>query len=74
MGVKIPCTSPPWRVSRFSEARLAVSKLYEKFHRYNDAARSYQMYLGLRPDLPTDQRQYFENKVQKMRQMATGGQ
>lgn len=48
------------------EARLALSKLYEKLDFYAKAARSYQFYLGLMPDLSEKKRERYEEKVTKL--------
>jgi len=53
---------------RQPEARLALSKLYEKYDQYDKAALSYQMYLGLMPGLTENERAHFEEKIQKLRQ------
>ncbi len=55
---------------RQPEARLALAKLYERFDHYNKAANSYQLYLGLVPEMPLDQRQSFQNKIQRLQAMA----
>ena len=55
---------------RQPEARLTLSKLYEKQNSYEKAARSYQFYLSLRPDLPEKERQHYVKKIAKLQEMA----
>lgn len=51
-------------------ARLELSKLYEKTRQYDKAARSYQYYLSLRPDLPEKERQSFMKKITRLQELA----
>jgi tetratricopeptide (TPR) repeat protein len=55
---------------RQPDARLELSKLYEKTDQYDKAARSYQYYLSLRPDLPEKDRQHFEKKIARLQELA----
>lgn len=55
---------------RQPEARLELSKLYEKTREYDKAARSYQFYLGLRPDMPEKERQGYVKKIAKLQEKA----
>jgi tetratricopeptide (TPR) repeat protein len=55
---------------RQPETRLQLSKLYEKTDQYDKAARSYQFYLALRPDLPEKERQHYQKKIAKLQAKA----
>jgi tetratricopeptide (TPR) repeat protein len=55
---------------RQPDARLELSKLYEKTDQYDKAARSYQYYLSLRPDLPEKDRERYEKKIAKLQELA----
>jgi tetratricopeptide (TPR) repeat protein len=55
---------------RQPDARLELSKLYEKGKLYDKAARSYQFYLGLRPDMPEKERQSYLKKIMKLQELA----
>lgn len=55
---------------RQPEPRLELSKLYEKTKSYDKAARSYQFYLNLRPDMPEDEREDYVKKIAKLREKA----
>jgi tetratricopeptide (TPR) repeat protein len=61
---------------RQPDARLAVSKLYEKQRLYDKAARSYQFYLGLLPslNLPPEefqkQREHYLKKIARLQELA----
>jgi tetratricopeptide (TPR) repeat protein len=55
---------------RQPEARLILSKLYERNNSYDKAARSYQFYLGLRPDLEEKERQHFLKKITHLQEKA----
>ncbi|WP_303673736.1 tetratricopeptide repeat protein [Vampirovibrio chlorellavorus] len=55
---------------RQPEARLELAKLYEKTKEYNLAARSYQFYLGLSPDLPVKEREGYLKKIAKLQEKA----
>lgn len=55
---------------RQPEARLELSKLYEKTREYDKAARSYQFYLGLCPDMPEKERQGYLKKIGKLQEKA----
>ncbi len=55
---------------RQPEVRLQLSKLYEGTRQYDKAARSYQFYLGLRPDLPEKERQSYVKKIAKLQEKA----
>lgn len=51
-------------------ARLELAKLYEKADQYDKAARSYQFYLGLSPNLPEKERQGYQKKIAKLQEKA----
>lgn len=55
---------------RQPDARLAVSKLYEKQRLYDKAARSYQFYLGLVPNLPDKERQHYLKKIARLQELS----
>src|SRR5262249_16796585 len=55
---------------RQPDARLALSKLYEKQREYDKAATSYQFYLGLKPDLDPKEREHYEKKINHLRELA----
>lgn len=55
---------------RQPETRLELSKLYEKTRQYDKAARSYQFYLGLRPDLTEKEREAYTRKISKLQERA----
>jgi tetratricopeptide (TPR) repeat protein len=55
---------------RQPEARLALSKLYEKQDSYSQAARSYQFYLALRPDMTEKERKRYMRKITKLQESA----
>ncbi|WP_373531048.1 tetratricopeptide repeat protein [Vampirovibrio sp.] len=55
---------------RQPEPRLELSKLYEKTKDYGLAARSYQFYLGLRPDMPLKEREGYQKKIAKLQEKA----
>ncbi len=55
---------------RNPEARLALSKLYEKTRQYGKAAVSYQFYMGLRPDLTEKERQSYIKKIANLQEQA----
>jgi tetratricopeptide (TPR) repeat protein len=50
------------------EARLALAKLYERTSQYDKAARSYEMYLGLVPNMKPSDREHYEHKIAKLRE------
>ncbi len=54
---------------RQPEARLELSKLYEKTKMYDKAARSYQFYVALRPDLTEKERDGYTRKITKLQEM-----
>jgi tetratricopeptide (TPR) repeat protein len=54
---------------RQPEQRLILSKLLEKNKRYNDAAISYQHYLGLMPNLPEKDKEYFQKKISRLQEL-----
>jgi tetratricopeptide (TPR) repeat protein len=56
---------------RQPEARLALSKLYERDRMYTKAAVSYQHYLGLMPTLPDKDKAYFQKKITRLQELAT---
>jgi len=55
---------------RQPQPRLEVSKLYEKTKQYDKAARSYQYYLALVPDLPEKDRQHYMKKIARLQELA----
>jgi tetratricopeptide (TPR) repeat protein len=56
---------------RQPEARLALSKLYERRKQYNQAAFSYQHYVGLQNDtLTPKEREKFQKKIRRMQELA----
>lgn len=55
---------------RQPEARLELAKLYEKTKDYSLAARSYQFYLGLSPDLAVKEREGYLKKIAKLQEKA----
>lgn len=55
---------------RQPEPRLELSKLYEKTKDYDLAARSYQFYVGLRPDMPLKEREGYQKKIAKLQEKA----
>ena len=55
---------------RQPEPRLELSKLYEKTKQYDKAARSYQYYLSLRPDLPEKEREHYLKKIARLQELA----
>ena len=54
---------------RQPEMRMTLSKLLEKNKRYNDAAISYQHYLGLMPNLPPKDKEYFQKKISRLQEL-----
>jgi len=52
------------------EARLALAKLYERTDQYDKAARSYEMYLALVPNMKPSDREHYEHKIAKLRERA----
>jgi tetratricopeptide (TPR) repeat protein len=55
---------------RQPETRLELSRLYEKTKDYGLAARSYQFYVGLRPDMPLKERKGYQKKILKLQEKA----
>lgn len=55
---------------RQPDARLELSKLYEKTKQYDKAARSYQYFLSLRPDLPEKERDHYQKKIAHLQELA----
>ena len=55
---------------RQPEPRLELSKLYEKTKQYDKAARSYQYYLSLSPDLPEKDREHYQKKIARLQELA----
>jgi len=55
---------------RQPDARLALSKLYEKEDHYSQAARSYQFYVALNPKLTEKERKYYTKKIAKLQEKA----
>lgn len=55
---------------RQPEVRLQISKLYEKTRQFDKAARSYQFYLALMPNLPEKEREHFQKKIARMQELA----
>lgn len=55
---------------RQPEVRLELSKLYEKTNQYDKAARSYQYFLNLSPNLPEKDRQHYEKKIARLQELA----
>jgi tetratricopeptide (TPR) repeat protein len=51
---------------RQPEARLALSKLYERYKYYDKAVMSYQMYLGLMPDMSPRDRENIQKRITKL--------
>jgi tetratricopeptide (TPR) repeat protein len=54
---------------RQPDLRLNLSKLLERNKRYNDAAISYQHYLGLMPNLPTKDKEYYQKKIGRLQEL-----
>lgn len=55
---------------RQPEVRLELAKLYEKTRQYDKAARSYQFYVALRPDLTEKDREHYQKKIAHMQELA----
>ena len=55
---------------RQPQVRLEVSKLYEKTRQYDKAARSYQFYLGLVPELPVKDKERYQKKIAHLQELA----
>ncbi|HEY9686570.1 MAG TPA: tetratricopeptide repeat protein [Coleofasciculaceae cyanobacterium] len=56
---------------RQPEARLTLSKLYEKTRQYDKAARSYQFYVSLRPDLTQKEKEGYTKRITHLQELAT---
>jgi tetratricopeptide (TPR) repeat protein len=56
---------------RQPEARLELSKLYEKTRQYDKAARSYQFYLSLRPDLTEKEQESYAKRITRLQELAS---
>lgn len=55
---------------RQPEPRLELSKLYERTRQFDKAARSYQYYVALRPDMPEKEREHFMKKIARLQELA----
>jgi tetratricopeptide (TPR) repeat protein len=55
---------------RQPEPRLELSKLYEKTKQYDKAARSYQFYLSLMPNMDPKDREHYEKKIARLQELA----
>lgn len=55
---------------RQPEPRLELSKLYEKTRQYDKAARSYQYYLALSPNLTEKEREHYLKKIARLQELA----
>ncbi len=51
---------------RQPETRLQLAKLYEKFDMNREAIRSYQLYLGMSPQLELKDVEKIEKKIRKL--------
>jgi tetratricopeptide (TPR) repeat protein len=55
---------------RQPEPRLELSKLYEKTRQFDKAARSYQYYVALRPDMTEKEREHYMKKIAHLQELA----